>query len=132
MVCSINAVTTVIVFSNSCYLIAATLLYSDASRHRLSAAADNKKNGEQWHTDVLLSHDLVMSANRQQLNMSRDRQVANDQRQRITSTSSAECSERSRRRSRRKILRFDFVPHKKWRFPIKYKVDDGISGKAAV
>jgi hypothetical protein len=128
--CLVDAVTLIIVFSNSCYTIAARLPYGDVNRHRNLAAAASQRNGEQWQSDVLLSRDHMLLANERQMNKSRDRLLANERRQWITSKSLAD-SKSIRRRSKRKILRFDIVPERKWRLPIKYKIDLNISGKTA-
>lgn len=119
--CSIYATILIILFSNSCN---ARLLYSDVNVRRGSAAVVSQENGEQWPSNVLLSRDQLLLARERLLNKSRDHH------QRITSKFLAD-SESTRRRIKRKILRFDTLPQKKWSLPIKYQIDDDISGKMA-
>jgi hypothetical protein len=64
--CSIFAVTLIIVFSNNWCKMSAKLLYNSVNRHRRSVAADSQKNGEQWQSGVLLSRNQLLLANERQ------------------------------------------------------------------
>lgn len=144
---TIQAVSLIIVFSNSCYVIAARLFHSDVNALRRFAAAGSQQNDEKWQSDVLRLHDRVLLANERTVNESHDQLLANERpvsksydqllvnerRQWLKSKSLAvEESGSTRRRSKRKILRFESVPWNKWTFPIKYKIHPTFSGESAV
>lgn len=128
----IQAVSLIIVFSNSCYVLAARLFHSDVNGLRRYAAAESQENDDKWQSDVLRSRDPVLLANEHPVNESHDQLLANELRQWLTSKSlAAEGSGSSRQRSKRKVLRFEAVPWNKWALPIKYKIHAELSGEAA-
>lgn len=116
----------IILFSISC--CAALLKLLAENEHGHSAAAESQINDKQLQSNLLLSRDQLISAN--ELNKSHDQLLANERRLWMTSKSSA-GSESTRRRAKRKILRFENEPQRKWPLPIKFKIDDNMSGKSA-
>jgi hypothetical protein len=109
-------------------MIAARLPHSDVIKHGSFATAAIKNFGEQWQSNLLLLGDQQLLANEQQLNRSRNQRLANE---RLLNSLATEGSESIRRRMKRKILRFDVFPQKKWPLPIKYKIEADFSGKMA-
>lgn len=129
MYCLIRTITLIIVFGNN--IIAARLSDGDVNTRKKLAAADSQELGEQRQNDVLLSGDNMLLANERKLNKSHIQRLVNERRQWITSYSLT-GSRSIRRRMKRKIVRFETVPERKWRLPIKFKIDVGTSGKTAV
>lgn len=125
--CSIYATTLITLFSNICYAGLLNLLAKN--EHGRPAAAESQINDKQLQSNLLLPRDQLMLAT--ELNKSHDQLVTNERRLWMTSKSSA-GSESTRRRAKRKILRFEYEPQRKWPLPIKFKIDDNMSGKSAI
>lgn len=114
-----------ILCSNSCY---AGLLYQVDNEHGRVAVAASQTNGKQLPSSWLLSRDQLLVANELQSNKSRDQLLLANERRPWMTLKSIASGGSTRRRVKRKMLRFESEPQIKWPLPIKFKIDDNMSG----